>query len=278
MHAKVSGWCELIRVRLRDRALQLSVRPEEMRVTETEWLAATAPEPMLWYMHGKAASRKFWLFTAASCVRASHFLPPELLRVASQFVERVAGAEIGAEERRSARAVTGRWKERFVAEWEFDAAAAIRDLERFLDNPGRMAFASARWSCRLASLTARRGWDGQASEARDPRPSEYHVLIQEYGQRLADALRCIFGNPFRPASCIDGALLTSRGSTVVQLARAAYDDHSLPEGTLDAARLVVLADALEDAGCSDAELLAHLRGPGPHVRGCWAVDLILAKS
>ncbi|HKB40626.1 MAG TPA: hypothetical protein VKD72_29640, partial [Gemmataceae bacterium] len=44
------------------------------------------------------------------------------------------------------------------------------------------------------------------------------------------------------------------------------------------ARLAVLADALEDAGCSDADLLSHLRGSGPHVRGCWAVDLILGKQ
>jgi hypothetical protein len=42
-------------------------------------------------------------------------------------------------------------------------------------------------------------------------------------------------------------------------------------------RLPVLADALEEAGCTDADILGHLRGPGPHVRGCWAVDLILGK-
>jgi hypothetical protein len=40
----------------------------------------------------------------------------------------------------------------------------------------------------------------------------------------------------------------------------------------------VLADALEDAGCSDAGLLGHLRSPGPHVRGCWALDLVLGKE
>jgi hypothetical protein len=43
-------------------------------------------------------------------------------------------------------------------------------------------------------------------------------------------------------------------------------------------RLPILADALEEAGCTDAYLLAHLRGPGPHVRGCWAVDLVLGKE
>jgi hypothetical protein len=42
--------------------------------------------------------------------------------------------------------------------------------------------------------------------------------------------------------------------------------------------LQVLADALEEAGCDAAGLLAHLRSPGPHARGCRAVDLILAKE
>jgi hypothetical protein len=42
--------------------------------------------------------------------------------------------------------------------------------------------------------------------------------------------------------------------------------------------LPILADALEDAGCADATLLAHLRGPGPHACGCWALDLILSKD
>jgi hypothetical protein len=47
---------------------------------------------------------------------------------------------------------------------------------------------------------------------------------------------------------------------------------------LDTVRLAVLADALEEAGCADPDLLGHLRGPGPHVRGCWAVDLLLGKG
>jgi hypothetical protein len=62
------------------------------------------------------------------------------------------------------------------------------------------------------------------------------------------------------------------------LARAAYWYRLLPSGHLDPARLAVLADDLEDAGCTDPDLLGHLRGPGPHVRGCWAVDLLLGKA
>jgi hypothetical protein len=65
---------------------------------------------------------------------------------------------------------------------------------------------------------------------------------------------------------------------VVALAQAAYEQRELPAGTLDLTRLAVLADALEEAGCDQADLLGHLRGPGPHVRGCWAVDLVLGKS
>jgi hypothetical protein len=52
----------------------------------------------------------------------------------------------------------------------------------------------------------------------------------------------------------------------------------LPAGTLDSARLAVLTDALEEAGCDNADLLAHLHSNGPHVRGCWVVDLILGKE
>jgi hypothetical protein len=84
----------------------------------------------------------------------------------------------------------------------------------------------------------------------------------------------IFGNPFRPTT-VSPAWQTP---TVVALAQAAYSNRILPAETLDHARLAVLADALEDAGCTDAEQLGHLRGPGPHVRGCWVVDLLLGKQ
>jgi hypothetical protein len=43
-------------------------------------------------------------------------------------------------------------------------------------------------------------------------------------------------------------------------------------------RLPVLADALEEAGCTISDILDHCRGPGPHVRGCWVVDLLLGKE
>ena len=69
----------------------------------------------------------------------------------------------------------------------------------------------------------------------------------------------------------------SNGATVVRMARSVYDDRRLPSGEFDSDRLAVLADALEDAG-ADELLVGHCRGPGPHVRGCVAVDLLLGKS
>ena len=64
---------------------------------------------------------------------------------------------------------------------------------------------------------------------------------------------------------------------MLSLAQAAYEDRSLPAGTLDPTRLALLADALEEVGCDNADLLSHLRGPGRHVRGCWPVDLLTGR-
>src|SRR5262249_3489199 len=83
-------------------------------------------------------------------------------------------------------------------------------------------------------------------------------------------LRDIIGNPFRPVA-INPAWLTWNGGTVPKVAQAIYDERAFD-------RMPVLADALEDAGCSDAAVLNHCRQPGVHVRGCWVVDLLLGKG
>jgi hypothetical protein len=86
-------------------------------------------------------------------------------------------------------------------------------------------------------------------------------------------LRDIFGNPFRPAT-FDPAW---PAGPVPGLAQAAYIERLLPSGELDRARLTILADALEENGASP-DILAHLRSPGPHVRGCWVVDLCTGRA
>lgn len=91
---------------------------------------------------------------------------------------------------------------------------------------------------------------------------------------VAHRLRDLVGNPFRPVT-IDPAWLTP---TVATLAQSVYDERIMPSGELDPDRLAVLSDALEEAGCDNADILSHLRSPGPHVRGCWAPDLLLGKT
>jgi hypothetical protein len=93
-----------------------------------------------------------------------------------------------------------------------------------------------------------------------------------------DLVREIFGNPFTSIAAIDPAWLAWGDGTIVGLARAAYEERDPERGSLDAARLGVLADALEEAGCPDTAILGHLRGKGFHTLGCWALDLILGKS
>ncbi len=76
--------------------------------------------------------------------------------------------------------------------------------------------------------------------------------------------------PFRSMS-INPMRLTWNGGTVVKLAQGIYDDHAFD-------RLPILADALEEVGCHDADILGHCRHPGPHVRGCWVVDLLTGRT
>jgi hypothetical protein len=107
----------------------------------------------------------------------------------------------------------------------------------------------------------------------------------------AALLREIFGNPFRPVA-VDGEWTGGPGNAIEirrwapwltpaarDLARAAYDSTAAAPGVgLDPFRFPALADVLEEAGCADPDLLGHLRGPGPHFKGCWALDLMLGRS
>ncbi len=101
------------------------------------------------------------------------------------------------------------------------------------------------------------------------------LLWEAHTEALFQAalLRELLGNPFR----LVPLNTTWRTPSVMALAQAAYDER-LAGGHFDNARLAVLSDALEEAGCADADLLGHLRSLGPHVRGCWALGLVLGKE
>jgi hypothetical protein len=95
------------------------------------------------------------------------------------------------------------------------------------------------------------------------------VCASEF-RAIAALLHDIVGNPFREVA-VDPPSLAWNGGTVVKLARAIYDDRSFD-------RLPILADALEEAGCTNADMLNHCRLPGEHVPGCWVVDCLLNRS
>jgi hypothetical protein len=91
---------------------------------------------------------------------------------------------------------------------------------------------------------------------------------REENRALVDLLRDVAGNPFHPVT-FDPSWRTS---TAVALARGIYAERAFD-------RLPILADALQDAGCDNADILDHCRDPkGTHVRGCWAVDLVTGKT
>ncbi|MDY3554487.1 hypothetical protein R5W24_003611 [Gemmata sp. JC717] len=113
----------------------------------------------------------------------------------------------------------------------------------------RTGFDAASWSVR-GSPACGRAWIGEAEQA----------------QQLA-LIREVFGNPFRRLALAPAW----QSETVLALARGIYADRAFD-------RLPILADALQDAGCADADALAHCRGPEPHVRGCWVVDMVLGKE
>jgi hypothetical protein len=228
-------------------------------MTEAEWLVCEDPRPMLELLGRKADSRKLRLFAAACARRLSHLLDDERSRRALELAERYADrGKKGPPSRNELR----------QAELE-----AWRVAHAMNNGPDYSRYNAARSAMEAAASTPLRAAQGAAEHAAHavsaPRPQRSKERAAQ-----ADLLRCVFGNPWRP-STLNPAWLTP---AVVSLAAAAYNERNLPAGTLDANRLAVLADALEDAGCTDADLLSHLRSPGPHVRGCWAVDLLLGKE
>jgi hypothetical protein len=121
--------------------------------------------------------------------------------------------------------------------------------------------AALAWACNRAGSSP--------PDARPDHPwhAAFNAVYGEARMEQANAVRCVLGNPF-----CEVALDSSwRTSTAVAIARGMYESREF-------AAMPILADALQDAGCDHAAVLDHCRGPGPHVRGCWVVDLVLGKQ
>jgi hypothetical protein len=214
-------------------------------MTEEEWRASSDLELMWWALRPKPNLRKRQLFAAACCRRIWHVLIDERCRRAVEVLELLADGMAMVDEWNDARHAAEQVARDAVSREIRDLAAA--------------AVEAADCSCG-PTLTSRHAAEASGST--------------EEPAAQASLLREVLGNPFRPVT-VNPAWRTS---IVTGLARAAYEDRCLPSGVLNPDRLAILADALEEAGCDNAELLSHCRRSEPHVAGCWVVDALLETS
>lgn len=219
-------------------------------MTAAEWLACTDADAMLEFLQLAGNPRKSRLFGVACCRHIWHLMDDARSRNAVVTAEWSIDGLADEEEMFSAYSAAG---------------DAIGDLIGQADLSAYAPSAAAGWLAECCAGPHSYKWTSVA-----------RFILDAKADKVA-WLRDIFGNPFRPVT-IDPAWTTWNNCTVVKLAEAIYQDRDLPSGCLDAGRMAILADALEDAGCSDEDILPHCRGPGPHVRGCWVVDLLLGKK
>jgi hypothetical protein len=213
-------------------------------MTEAEWLSAPYDEDVLQFLRRgrKTTPRKIRLFCCGLARREIEWLRhpwgQELLALAERFADgRTTKAEMGRVHRYVLRRIMR------------GALPETTEEERRINNTTKLALWAA---CPNV-------W--QAASA--------FVMVPECRAGEDEFLRDVVGNPFRPA-VVNAAWLAWNDRAIQKIAQHSYNDYAFDN-------LPVLADALEEAGCTDADILGHLRGPGPHVRGCWVVDALLGK-
>jgi hypothetical protein len=203
---------------------------------------------MLEYLHGRSSERKLRLFACACCRRLCDLLMDPRSQLAVSIAEDHADGMANASELQAARdaalAVTAR------VEWPAISRGVGELAPRAAQAATHIAAASAGEAAAAVVVIS---WPGEAWRA-----SRRESFVEE-AYRYCALLREVFGNPLWPVAA-DPAWLSWHDGTVVKLAQAAYGNRQLPSGLLDDAHLAVLADALEEAGCRQANILDHLRG------------------
>jgi hypothetical protein len=223
-------------------------------VHEEGWLAAENPHHLLhmldYKVRGKARSRRKLRLAAVGCLHAIRGqLDDDLRRVVELAEGYTDGRASFADMTAAARVLP--WPRDGVAWSNANAARDTAHREAWLA-------LSCVPSSVLQTTTGglKLGW-----ESFHVRPREEWETCRD---TMAAVIRDVFGNPFRRVSFAKGW----RTATAVGLARGMYESR-------DFGAMPILADALEEAGCDDPDVLAHCRSGGRHVRGCWVVDLVL---
>ena len=232
-------------------------------MTEEEWQAGEDPTAMLDFLQCRTSDRKFRLLACACCrPHASAVGGPEA-ELAVTFAELQADGGQGDRELQVALCALLRYPspESLGGAYQLYSGFVVAlDTER-------RTLAGA-----LSCLAEAVGWNNQptsAVQSSESTPNEHDREATER-ERASQVtlLRDIFGNPFRPVSFAPAW----RTATALILARQMYESR-------DFSLMPILADALQDAGCEDEQVLTHCRdAKQPHVRGCWVVDLVLDKE
>jgi hypothetical protein len=218
--------------------------PQGIPFGEEEWRAEQDPRLLLSYLRltrWPISERRQRLLACACLRRRSQVLQDELAFKGLETAERLADGLAGAAECRAAEA-------------QLDSRMRGAHRRRTFEGMARLGGARALLA-RPFSLSAYHFGSGTGHED----DATARALLRE-----------VLGDPFRPPS-LDPAWTTRHDGAARRLAEAIYAERAFD-------RLPVLADALEDAGCVDAVILAHCREQGPHVLGCWALDLLLGKA
>jgi hypothetical protein len=238
-------------------------------MTEAAWNVCTDLHKMLEFVRRTdwADDRKLRLFAGACCQRIFPLLADERSRQAVEAAEQYADSRIGQEGLHSAHLSARRAYQaaRTPASRASSNSAQTCSAPELLLRVDRI-FAH---DVDLVALAADVAGEALAFKADPVRgSSRWYAVLQAEQKVQCAVLRDLFGLlTFRPVEINP----CWRTPTVVALATAVYEERRWQD-------LPILGDALQEAGCADEEVLAHCRGPGPHARGCWLVDLLLKKG
>jgi hypothetical protein len=232
-------------------------------MTEADWLAATDPQPMLHFLWSvkpwrRQMRRKLRFFACACSRRIWHVLDSSLQETV-ETAERYADGEISVDERQGA--LTRMWDkmlggQAYSKPWEgYATRAAILTLLESPYQAGVRCQQEALWA--VAWYREPQSHFG-VSEAQEIAATQERIVQADMLRDLHQKGRLVI-NP------------TWRTSAVLALSWQMYDSR-------DFTPMPVLADALQDAGCENPDILTHCRSDSPHVRGCWVVDMLLEKE
>ncbi len=231
-------------------------------MNETDWLSGADPAAMLSYLEGHASDRKLRLFACACARRSWARLRYAVPRRAVETAERFADGEctdLALREAHDQATQAG------YGAPTFDQFACLAAAACAAEPP----MDAARNVCENLRLQAVRESASESAPGEDEASRNAAASAAEC-RAQADLIREVFGNPFR-AFCIEAAWQRWNNFAVTFMARQLYEERAFAE-------LPYLADALEDAGCTQEVLLRHLREGVGHVRGCWAVDALLERG